>query len=166
MSTVIGLFPSNQDVSEEYRKMEEDGFSKEQIRVITKDRPIKKILGCKPSRIVAKYASWGALLGIAAYGIFILVAVWCDCAIYHISQLIAFEIVLIAILIGGIVGGFIGLFLGMAEYEKDTHLYTQGINLGHKVFVLQTKRIDEEKAVNTLHQIGCLGIRVVTKFNE
>lgn len=166
MSTVIGLFPSNNDGSEELKRMEEAGFTKDNIRVITKGRQIKKLLGCEPNRIVAEYATWGAFLGIAVYGIFVLVAVWCDCILYQISQLIAFEIVLVGILIGTLIGGIIGGLTGMAEYEKDTHLYTQGINIGDKVFVLQTESGDAEKAIEALNQIGCLGVRMLPKLNE
>ena len=140
MITVIGLYPSNQEVIQEIQQLEDAGFAKDNIRMLTKFGTIKKILGFDPNRIVAEYASWGALLGIAIYGIFILVAVWCDCILYPISQLIAFEIVLIGILIGAFKCGIIGGFTGMAEYEKETHLYTQEINIGDKVFVLQIER--------------------------
>lgn len=161
MRTVIGLFPSRQDVSEESKRIEEAGFSKDNMRVITKERSIKCLLGCEPNSIVAKYASWGALLGILVYGIFILVAAWCDCTIYPISQLIAFEIVLFGILAGTIIGVILGAFIGWAEYEKDIHLYTQGINYGEKVFVLQTETDNVKKAMETLSQIGCLGVRML-----
>ena len=161
MRTVIGLFPSCQDVSEESKRIEEAGFSKDNMRVITKEGSIKCLLGCEPNSIVAKYASWGALLGILVYGIFILVAAWCDCTIYPISQLIVFEIVLFGILAGTIIGGILGAFIEWAEYEKDIHLYTQGINYGEKVFVLQTETDNVKKAMETLSQIGCLGVRIL-----
>lgn len=161
MSTVIGLFPSNQDVSEEAKRIEKAGFSNDSLRVITKEGSIKCLLGCEPNQIVAKYASWGALLGILVYGIFIFVAAWCDCTIYSISQLIAFEIVLVGVLAGTIIGGILGAFIGWAEYEKDTHLYTQGVNFGEKVFVLQADTEDAEKAMKTLKQVGCLGVRML-----
>jgi hypothetical protein len=134
--------------------------------MITQFGTIIKTLGFDPNRIVAEYASWGALLGIAIYGIFILVAVWCDCILYPISQLIAFEIVLVSILCGGFIGGNIGVFTGMAEYEKDTHIYIQGINMGKKVFVLQSERGDAGKAIETLSQIGCLGVRMLPQLME
>ena len=161
MSTVIGLFTSQKDIDEKLKQMEEAGFSKENIRVITKDRPIKKLLGCEPNRIVAEHAAAGALFGMTIYGIFVLVAVWCDCMIYPISQLIAFEIILVGILCGALFVVIIGLFRVMAEYEKDTHLYTQGIRIGDKVFVLQTELDNVEKAKETLSQIGCLGVRML-----
>jgi len=161
MRTVIGLFPSHQDVSEESKRIEEAGFPRDNMRVISNERSIKCLLGCEPKSIVAKYASLGALLGILVYGIFISVAAWCDCILYPISQLIAFEIVLFGILAGTIIGGILGLFFGWAEYEKDIHLYTQGINFGEKVFVLQTETQNVEKAMETLSQIGCFGVRLL-----
>ncbi len=62
--------------------------------------------------------------------------------------------------------GIIGVFTGMAEYEKEAQLYTQGINIGEKVFVLQTERGDVEKAIETLNQIGCLGVWMLPQLKE
>ena len=159
MRTVIGLLPSKQDVTQEIQQLESAGFARNNIRLVTNSGSIKKLFGCDPNRIVAKFASWGVLLGIAVYGVFILVAIWCDYAIYPINQLVAFEIVLVGIIVGAVIGGFIGIFYGMAESEKDIHLYTQGINMGDKVFVMQTERGNVEKAKETLYEIGCLGVR-------
>jgi hypothetical protein len=161
MRTVIGLFPSNQDVTEESRKIKEAGFSEDNMRVITSEGSVKCLLGCEAKPTVIKYTSWGALLGIFVYGIFILVAVWCDCILYPISQLVALGIFIVGILAGTIVGGILGVFIGLAEYEKDTHLYTQGVNFGDKVFVLRTERENVEKAMETLTQIGCLGVQML-----
>lgn len=161
MSTVIGLFPSNKEIGEELKKMRESGFSEENISLITKEGPINKLLGLEPNKIVAEHAATGALFGIAIYGIFVLVAVWCDCLLYPLSQLIAFEIILVGILCGALFGGIIGFFIGLAEYEKDTHLYTQGVKIGEKVFALYTDKRNIDKAVNTLTQIGCQGVQVL-----
>jgi hypothetical protein len=153
-------------VSQEILQLEDSGFDMDIIRILTNDGAIKKLLGCESNRIVAKYASIGALLGIAGYGVFILVAVWCDCNLYPISQTNAFEIVLVGITAGALIGAIIGVFPGLAQYEKDTHLYTRGINIGDKVLVLHAPREDVEKAEKTSRQIGCRGVRVVPKFYE
>ena len=166
MSTVFGLFPSNQDVCEEFQRIEDAGFAKDNIRLLTSDGTFYKLVGCDPNRIVAKYAVQGALFGIATYGIFFLVAVWCDCNLYPQSYSIAFEIILVVILLGALISVIIGGFTGKAEYERDTHLYTHGINIDKKVIVLQTQGEDEEKAVITIRQIGCLGVRVISTLNE
>jgi hypothetical protein len=165
VKTVIGLYPSKQDVIEPCKRIEEAGFTKDSLSVITQGNTIKCLLGCKPAQIITRYASWGATLGIAIYGIFVLVAVWCDCIIYPISQLIAFEIVIGGIAAGAFFGGFLGVFVGWAEYENDTHLYTQGINLGDQVIVLRTEVEHTEKAMETLRQVGCLGVRMLPSGN-
>ena len=161
MKTVIGLYPSKQDVSEQCKRIEEAGFTEDCLSVITQAKSIKCLLGCNPTQTIRRYASWGAILGMAIYGIFVLVAVWCDCIIYPISQLIALEIALGGILVGAFFGGFLGLFVGWAEYESDTHLYTQGITFGDKVFVLKTEVEHAEKAMEALSQVGCLGVRML-----
>lgn len=161
MGTVIGLFPSDQNLSENFKRVEEAGFTRDSMRVVTKERSIKWLLGCEPNRIVAKYASLGALIGVFVYGFFIMVAAWCDCTTYSISQIIVSEIVLAVILVGVIVGGIIGVYIGFAEYEKDTYLYTQGIDLGDKVFVLQTDAKHADEAMEILSQIGCRGVRML-----
>lgn len=166
MRTVIGLFPSKQEVNNEIKRLEDAGYDSDNIRVLTNNWSIKKILGCEPNRVVAKYASWGALIGIAVYGVFISVAVWCDCLLYPINQTIAFEIILTGILAGALIGGLIGVFIGLAEYEKDIHLYIQGINFGDKVFVLHIEGGEGDKAIRILRQIGCIGVRMLPKSKE
>jgi hypothetical protein len=161
MRTVIGLYPSRQDLNEQVQKIEDAGFRKDALEVISEEKSVKCLLGCEPNRIIAKYASLGALIGTGIYGVFFIVAAWCDCNLYPISQLVATEIVLAGVLAGAIFGGIIGVFIGLAEYEKDTHLYTQGMNFGKKLFVLQADDDDAERAMDTLNQIGCLGIRML-----
>ena len=166
MGTVIGLFPCRQEVNNEISQLEDAGFTRDNICVSKNVGSIKKLLKCEPNRVVAKYALWGAFIGTALYGIFSLVAVWCECNLYPLSQTIAFEIVVAGVLVGALIGGIIGGFTGLAEYETDTHLYIQGIIVGDKVFVLHVEGDEEEKAIRTLRQIGCLGIRVLHQSKE
>ena len=99
MSTVIGLFPCNQEVSHQIRRLEEDGFARESIRVLTQ--------------------------------------------------------------VGALIGGIIGGITGMAEYEKDTHLYTQGVQMGNRVLVLLTELGYVERAKTSLLQVGCISVRMI-----
>lgn len=146
MSTVIGLFPCNQEMNYQVGKLEEAGFGKDNIRVITNNRAVLKLLGCEPNCVVARYAGWGAFFGIAVYGIFALVASWCDCILFQFSHIVAFDIILVGTLFGALIGGIMGGITGMAEYEKETHLYTQGVRMGNRVLVLQTEPGDVERA--------------------
>ena len=161
MSTVIGLFPCNQEESYQVGQLEEAGFTKDNIRVVTNDSAILKLFSCEPNRVVAKYAVCGALLGIVIYGIFALVAGWCECNLFQFIRIIAFDILLVGTLFGALIGGVMGGITGMAEYEKDTHLYTQGVRLGNRVFVIQTDSGDVERAKTSLRRVGCTGVRVI-----
>jgi hypothetical protein len=161
VSTVIGLFPCNQEVSYQLEQLEGAGFTKDNIQVLTNARTVLKLLGCEPNCVVARCAGWGALFGIALYGVFALVASWCDCFLFQFSHPIAFEIILVGTIFGALIGGFMGGITGMAEYEKDTHLYTQGVRMGNSVLVLQTELGDVERAKSTLRQMGCIGVSII-----
>jgi hypothetical protein len=161
MSTVIGLSPYQQDIVRQLHVLEEAGYSKDRVRVISKEGSIYQILGCSPGCIVTNYTGWGAFFGILIYGIFALVASWCECNIFLFSHEVGFGIILVGILFGAFAGGFIGFITGLAEYEKDTHLYTQGIHVGSKVLVLDVNVEESERAKTALHNLGCTGIRVI-----
>jgi hypothetical protein len=166
MVNIIGLFPRSQDEDYQIKKLEEAGFKNENIQVLTKVNTIRKLLGCEPRQVVAKFAGLGAFFGIAVYGIFALVASWCECYLLHFSIDIAFGIILAGLATGALIGGFLGCIIGLAEYEQDTHRYTQGVIMGEKVFVLRTEENDIEKARTTLHQLGCVGIKMIPKQKE
>jgi len=166
MSTVIGLYPANQEVSQEIERLKYAGFVRDNIRVLNNDGAIKKLLGCDPYHILGKYASWGTLFGIVVYGVLILSAILFDSNFYPIGQTIGFEIILVGILFCALMGGIIGAIKGLAQYQEDTYLYTQRINIDDNLFILQTPREDEEKAVKALCQIGCRDVRVVSEKNE
>jgi hypothetical protein len=159
MSGVIGLFPCKQEVTYQIEKLEDAGYPRDRIRIITESGSIHQLLCCDPNPIVKAYAGWGAFIGIAIYGIFALVASWCECNLLHFGPNIGLGIVIVGVLCGAFIGAFIGGIVGMAEYEKDTHLYTRGISKGSKVLVLETNTEQSERAERALRTIGCTGVR-------
>jgi hypothetical protein len=60
MSTFIGLFPCNQEVSHQIRQLEKDGFARDSIHVLNQVGAIRKLLGCETNRVVAQYTGWAA----------------------------------------------------------------------------------------------------------
>ena len=161
MGNVIGLFPCKQNILYQMEQLDEAGIDKRNIRIYTQERVIPKLLGKEPSRVIIRFAAWGTFLGMVIYGIFALVAGWCECNIFHFSQSAAMKIIVIGILFGIFSGGFIGAITGVAESEKDTHLYTQGIRMGDTVFVVSTETGEIEKAKSILRNIGCIGVRTI-----
>jgi len=161
MKKVIGLFPYSKDVNVYLSRIEEMGFSKARLSVVTEENNIRCLLGCNPTPIVVQYATWGIILGVSVYGVFALVAMWCDCIIYPVSRLVAAEIIIIGMLAGVLIGGLIGVFIGWAEFEKNTHLYIQGVNIGESVIVLEAGTRETDRAVEALQEIGCQGVCVL-----
>jgi hypothetical protein len=53
----------------------------------------------------------------------------------------------------------------MAKYENATHLYTRGISLGDKVFILKTEPDKLDQAKQVLRKMGCIGVRTVAELN-
>ena len=153
MDTVIGLFPYQQDEFYLLQQLVDAGFDVNKIRLFTQEKPIQKLFGSEPKQKAVRYAIWGALFGIAVYGIFGLIAGWCECNLFHFNQLIAIKTIFIGILVGAMIGGFIGGFTGLAENEKDTHLYTHGVRMGETVFVIRTELDEIENAKSSLYQI-------------
>jgi len=166
MDTVIGLFPCNQKVNHQIQNLTEAGFSLNRMEVITHGSAIQKVLGINRNQIVLNYAIIGALVGISIYGTFAFAAGWCECAYFNFSKTILYEILGLGILVGVIIGGIIGGITGMAKYENATHLYTRGISLGDKVFVLKTEPDKLEKAKQVLTNMGCIGVKTVAELNQ
>ena len=78
-------------------------------------------------------------------------------------QIILYEILILGILVGIIIGGIIGGLTGMAKYEGVTHLYTRGISLGERLFVLKTDPDNLETAKKVLQKNGCIGVQSFTE---
>jgi hypothetical protein len=166
MDIVIGLLSAKQKPIDEINHLEETGITRDNIRVLNQIGAIYKLFGCNPKREVIKYAGWGALFGILIYGIFSAAAGWCECNIFKFSTIIGLEVVFIGLLFGGLGGGFMGSIVGMAMFEKDTHLYIQGVRMGDKVITVQSDKEDTLKVDQMLRQIGCTGVKAISRPNE
>jgi hypothetical protein len=166
MDTVIGLFPCNQNVNHQVQSLRDAGFNENRMEVITQGSAIQKALGINRNQIVLYHAILGALVGIIIYGAFAFAAGWCECAYFNFNKTILYEILGLGILVGVIIGGIIGAITGMAKYENATHLYTRGISLGDKVFILKTEPDKLDQAKQVLRKMGCIGVRTVAELNQ
>jgi hypothetical protein len=161
MAAVIGLFRNEVDVSAAIQKLNQAGFPQESIEIQTNPSLIKGLLGCKATKTVTKYAAWGALFGIAVYLIFTLVAGWCECTIFGFGRNLAFIIVLAGLLIGTIIGALMGCLVGVDQYEKDTHLYVQGMRQGGRLIIVQASEADAKRVQSLLEQERISGVRTL-----
>jgi len=159
MNPIIGLFWHEIDTTQAVNRLKEAGFTEVKISILTQESAIRSILGCEPAGVVSKYAAWGAFFGIIIYGIFGLVAGWCQCNLFSFGQAYGIGAFLGVILAGAFVGGFLGCIAGVAESEEDSHLYVQGARMGGRVVVVQANMEDAAKATFILKQEKALGVK-------
>ena len=166
MKPVIGFFWYEIDTSRAVNRLKQAGFAEDKISILTQESAIRSLLGCKPVVVVPKYAALGAFFGIIIYGIFGLVAGWCQCNWFSFEQMYGIGAFLGIILGGAFVGGFLGCIAGVAESEKDSHLYVQGTRMGGRVIVVQVYEEDAESVASILEQEKASGVKSIERKGE
>lgn len=161
MKSIVGLLNNQTKVEPAVEHLELSGISAERIHTLSTPAKIKKALGCDSSCLIRNYTIWGASLGIGVYAVFGVLAALCQCNIMHFGQEYAVFTIIGALLAGGLVGGVIGLVAGAAEYEKDTHLYIQGVRFGGKLISVEVQEDEVESVKGILSEHNALGLRVV-----
>jgi hypothetical protein len=122
-------------------------------------RTVWERLGGDQDHIVAKYAAWGGLIGLAIYGPFGLTASMCECMLFDYNPTIGIGILLAFMAAGTIFGAFIGSFVGAGELGNITHLYTEGVRRGGALVVVQTTDDLASSAMSILRQEHALGVK-------
>jgi hypothetical protein len=159
MKPLIGLFGRGVDTTQTINRLKQVGIGEDKINFLTQESAIRRLLGCEPRGLVSRYIAWGAFFGIAIYGIFGLVASFCQCNLLHFEHNFGIGTILALTLGGAFVGGIIGCLIGAAESEKDSHLYVQGARIGGRVIVVQTGEEDFENVKLILEQANVSGVR-------
>jgi hypothetical protein len=164
MKTVIGLFWADENVHNSVRKLKEVGLAENSISVLTRYSAVQELLGANQGHAVAKYALWGALLGIATFAPFGVAASMCECTLLHYNPGFGVGILIAFVAIGVGFGAFLGHFFGVDKSETSYHLYCQGVCRGAKVVVVQSSDdLDDltAKAVSTLRQGEAVGVKAL-----
>jgi hypothetical protein len=159
MKTVVGLFWRDRDVECSIRELEEAGIAQDSIDVLTQiDR---KHLAGDQGHPILRSAGWGAVIGIAIYAVFGLGAALAGCAYcgygsgYAVGTLAGF------VIIGGFVGALLGQWIGADASERDTHLYTQGLNRGGRLVMVRGSQEALARATDILTQQNGVGVRTL-----
>jgi len=160
MKTVIGLLPRSEDAASTINNITKVGFAEDEVRVLTNPHAVWEHLGSDQHHLVAKYAGWGALIGIAIYGPFGLAASTCECMFFSYSLAVGIGILFAFIVAGVALGAFIGSFVGAGELGNITHLYTEGVRRGGALMVVRTNDELVSKAVNILRQESVFGVKI------
>jgi hypothetical protein len=143
MNTVVGLLWSEEGIQSSIRKLKELGVDEDAISVLSQDIAVRELLGAVQGHPVARYALWGALLGIAVYGPSGVGASLCECNLLRFGPGFGIGILLAFIAIGTTFGAFLGCFFGVDRAEQNHHLYCRGVEQGAQLIAL---RADDELA--------------------
>lgn len=161
MKTVIGLFWGDENVQNTVRELKEVGLAENRISVLNRYAAVRELLGIAQSHVVAKYAFWGALFGIATFAPFGLAASLCECTLLHYNAGFGVGILIVFVAIGTGFGAFMGHFVGVDRSERSYHLYCQGVCRGGQLIVVQAGDDLAAKAMGSLRQSKAVGVKVL-----
>jgi hypothetical protein len=161
MKTVIGLLWSDETVQSSIHRLKELGVAEGTISVLSQESAVRKLLGANQGHIVARYAFWGALLGIAAFGPFGVGASLCECTLLHFGPGFGIGILVAFIALGTAFGAFLGQFVGVDEAEKCRHLYCRGVELGAQLVAVRADDELAERAMNLLRAQRITGMTIL-----
>jgi hypothetical protein len=158
VNTVIGLLWSEEGVQSSIRKLKELGVDEDAIRVLSQDTAVRDLLGADRGHPVARYALWGALLGIAVYGPFGVGAGLCECTLLHFGPGFGIGALLAFITIGTAFGAFLGCFFGVDHAEQSRHLYCRSVEQGAQLVAVQANDDLVANAMRILREQTAAGI--------
>jgi hypothetical protein len=166
MKTVIGLLWSDESAESCIHQLKEVGLVESGISVLDRYTAVRELVGAHQSHVAAKYAFWGALLGIATFGPLGLGASVCECTLLHYGPEFGIGILVAFTVIGTVFGAFIGHFFGVDESQKGNHLYCQGVRLGGKLVAVQASDDLVAEVMRILRQEKALGVETLKDAKE
>lgn len=152
MTTVIGLFQSDENTQNSIDELKDAGFGVDKIRILTGYNDVQRLFGSNESHLVMKYVGWGALLGIAILNLYGLTMGGYACSrllgyipvSYWICETVGFTVT------GLVLGAMAGFFVGVSKFEKSADLYTHGVVRGG---TLMAVTVDNELAAGEVISI-------------
>jgi hypothetical protein len=159
MNTVIGLFWCKEDIQSSMQRLKEAGVPQDSVDVLT--HVSRKRLCSNLCHPVARSAIWGAVIGVAIYATFGLVAGVIGCHYCELDSTYGIGILLGFLIIGGLVGALLGQWIGLDASEQSSHLYTQAAHFGGRVVAVEANDELVEKVMDILRQANAIGVRVL-----
>ena len=158
MKTVVGLFWGDENIQNSVRDLKEAGLAENSISLLTRYSAVRELLGANQGHVVARYALWGALLGLATFAPFGVAASMCECTLLHYNPGFGVGIVIAFVAIGVGFGAFMGHLVGFDKSETSYHLYCQGVLRGATVVVVRAGDELVANAVSTLRNEDTFGV--------
>jgi hypothetical protein len=161
MKTVIGLFWGDENAQNSVCELKEAGLTEDSISVLTGYDAVRELMGAHKSHVAARYAFWGALLGIATLAPFGLGMSICECSLLHLKTWSCVGILTGSVAISLGLGALMGHLVGVYESGRSYHLYCREVCRGAKVVVVQASDEMVAKATSTLRQGRAVGVKAL-----
>jgi len=162
MSTVIGLFPSDESAQHAIYQLKTTGFTAGNhpsgIICSTQASLARELIAGSEKQIEARYAGWGAVAGVALLGLYSLSAGAYLCNLCGYSPLFWARNLIGFVIIGAILGMAAGWFMGADKLEQLTGLYTQSLRRGGEMVAITVNHELVPQAMRLLRQEHALGL--------
>lgn len=162
MNAIIGLVDRQENLDVALSGLQAAGYDRQMIHVLASCQELRERVACSCQRDVFKDAAIGAGLIGGIYAVFGGLAAW-GAILNGIPTPWSIGAALVFLLIGLGMGAFGGAFVGRAEAEKETHLYTEGVQRGAVVVLLWSEQRQTAQAIDLLRQSGVLGVMICTR---
>lgn len=164
MSTVIGLLKEDRQLTRVTERLQAAGCALDRIRILTQPGEAHSLLDkqavakCQMSRCVGL----GALVGLSFFGPIGFISSLVGCTVFGCSPLIWVVAMGGLSLIGALFGAACGCFFGLDRFERDTHVYTEGVGWGNKLVVVTTDTTDTEaRTAQILQDEEAIAIKII-----
>ena len=166
MSTVIGLLKEDRQLASVTARLQAAGCALDRIRILTQPGEAHSLLDKKAVAKcqMSRYVGLGVLVGLIFFGPIGFISSLVGCTVFGCSPLIWVVAMGDLSLIGALFGAACGCFFGLDRFERDTHLYTEGIGWGNKLVVVTTDTpTTEARTVQILQEEDAAGVKILNK---
>lgn len=166
MTTIVGLFESDENVQSSIDKLKGAGVTEAKVIVVPCNDAGRERLDIAQHWLVAKYAGWGAVIGIAIAGSFGLATGLSALTIYGFGLTFTISMLIVFSLIGAALGGLFGAFMGVDALEKINQLFREGIGFGGELEIVQAADELAFQAMGILQKTEALAMEIYPEIEE
>lgn len=166
MSTVIGLLKEDRQLTTVTGRLQAAGGTLDRIKILTQPGEVHSLLDkqavakCRMSR----YVGFGALVGLIFFVPIGFISSLIGCTVFGCSPLIWVAAMGGLSLIGALFGAAGGCFFSLDRFERETHLYTEGIGWGNKLVVVTADTPDmEAQTAQILKEEEAIGVKILDR---
>ena len=164
MSTVIGLLKEDGQLTDLTGKLEAAGCTLDQIKILTRSGQVHGLLDeyARAKCQMARCVNMGVLIGLAIFMPIGFTTSVIGCQVFGCSSLIWLFGLGGLSLLGAGFGAIFGCFFGADRFERNTHVYTEGVGWGNKLVAVTADTPEiEARTAQIMQQADAIAIRIL-----